>query len=231
MTCIESIRQFRKDIGNGNSVSVHLTLVPHLNCSGEIKTKPTTHSVRELSEMGITPDIVVCRTSSDVTLSQDLREKIAMFCNLDSTKHVIHNRDCRSIYEVPVALKEQGFDDLVLDKLGLKAKKDDLKEWKKMVDDMLAEKKQVRNVVIIGKYANAPDTYYSIVEAVKHAGLKCGVGVSIKFAEPNEKLDNDSIKIFADKAPYSGTTPRPPQFKSRPYAPHSHFVELIGGKK
>ena len=227
MAFIEAIRQFRKELGFGNSISVHVTLVP--NVHGEIKTKPTQHSVREISQMGVYPDFVICRTTSDTELTEDTRKKIAMYCNLDGPEFVIHNKDCATIYQVPIMMKEQKLDDLIFAKLGLSAPEGDLSDWKKMVEGMLSPRKVNYNVSIIGDYVATEDAYYSITEALKHAGLACKVGINVKYVHTKdaEKIKNADLKIFADKAPYVGKKPRPPQFSSKPYAPNKHFVDLI----
>jgi len=180
MVYIEAIRQFRKELGYKNSLSIHVTLVPYLGASGEIKTKPTQASVRELSQMGIIPDIVVCRTDKNVELDAGVREKIALFCNLDGKDSIIHNKDCRTIYEVPILFKQQKFDDTVLQKLGLEAPEGDLTEWKRMADKWVG-KYPVKTVAVVGKYSAVPDAYLSIVEAVKYAGVECGINVKVKF--------------------------------------------------
>ena len=117
---IEAIRQFRRELGANNSVSVHVTLIPYIASSGEIKTKPTQNSVKDLQRQGVFADVLVCRTTADVELAQEHRDKIAMFCGLDNQEDVIHNRDCRTIYEVPLMFAKQNFDTIVLKKLGLK---------------------------------------------------------------------------------------------------------------
>ncbi|MDR0850696.1 MAG: CTP synthase [Christensenellaceae bacterium] len=198
MAYIEAIRQFRKELGPKGSLSVHVTLIPYLDCSGEIKTKPTQNSVRDLSRMGVTPDIVVCRTNADVILDSETRDKVAMFCNLDSPSDVILNQDCRSIYEVPILLKQQKFDDIVLKKLGLKASKDSLGTWKKMVKSM-TQKHVIKTIAIVGKYVAVPDAYISVTEAVKHAGLACGVSVSVKL------IDSEDIEKQGAEKLLSGT--------------------------
>ena len=177
---IEAIRQFRRELGNGNSLSIHVTLVPYLNCSNEIKTLPTRHSVNRLSEMGVFPDIVVCRTNGDVLIDKAARDKIAMFCSLDSPQDVIHNHDCSSIYEVPVVLKKQKLDDIVLEKLGLTAPAGNLNDWKNMVIKLLSIMPLQRTIAIVGKYL-CQDAYLSVIESIKHAGAKCGVGIKIKL--------------------------------------------------
>jgi CTP synthase len=180
MAFIEAIRQFRKQLGAKNSVSIHVTLVPYLACSGEIKTKPTQASVREISQMGVFPDIVVCRTYDGVDLDYATRSKIAMFCNLKDAHYVIHNKDCRSIYEVPIILKNQKLDEIVLEELGLVAPSDSLLEWQNMVERMLATREE-KTIAIVGKYVAVPDAYISIIEATKHAGLLCETSIKIKL--------------------------------------------------
>jgi len=227
MAYIEAIRQFRKELGEGNSLSIHVTLVPYLKCSKEIKTKPTQNSVRDLAQFGVFADFVICRTDEHVKLDLATREKIAMFCSLDGPQCVIHNRDCASIYEVPILLSEQEFDNSILEKLGLVAFSDNLSEWRDMVSRMYAPKDREITVAIVGKYVATPDAYYSIGEAVRHACLECNVGVTVKYFDPKDKSEKVDLKILADKKPYTDKKPRAPQFSSRPYAPHPHFVDLI----
>ena len=226
MAFIEAIRQFRKELGTHNSVSIHVTLVPCVH--GEIKTKPTQSSVRELSQMGVYPDVVVCRTTSDKTLDKATREKIAMFCNLDGPQYVIQNKDCTTIYQVPIMMKEQGIDNLVIEKLGLTAPDNDFSDWKNMVAEMLKEREVNYTIAIVGDYVATEDAYYSITEALKHAGLACKVGINVKYVYTKDADNTDAdLKIFADKSPYGNRKPRPPQFSSKPYAPSKHFVAMI----
>ena len=193
MVYMEALRQFRKRLGPNNSLSIHVTLIPYLKSSGEIKTKPTQASVKELSQMGISADIVVCRTDEDITLDQYTREKIAMFCNLDSPDHVIHNKDCASIYQVPILLKEQKLDDLILQKLKLKAPKDSLSDWKDMVKQMLIKHESTKNIAIVGKYTHVSDSYISVTEAIKHATLANSIGVTIKLVD-SEQIQTDGTE-------------------------------------
>jgi len=186
MTYIEAIRQFRRELGPQGSLSIHVTLVPYLESSGEIKTKPTQNSVRDLNQMGITADIVVCRTNKGIEIDREAREKIALFCNLDSIDQVIHNMDCSSIYEVPLVLKEQGFDDIVLAKLGMKAPKSDMKDWQAMVDKIKANNKFPKTIAIVGKYVAVSDSYISVTEAVKAAALANDVSVTIRLVDAEE---------------------------------------------
>ena len=185
-TYIEAIRQFRKELGPNGSVSIHVTLVPYLEVCGEIKTKPTQNSVKDLNRMGIYPDFVVCRTGKNIVIDDEARSKLTMFCNLDSNEYVIHNKDCSSIYEVPILLKEQKFDDLVLKKLGLRTfKKDDLKEWKAMVAKM-QNLPNGKTVGVVGKYTTVQDAYISISEAIKAAALACNMKLNIKYINSEE---------------------------------------------
>ena len=194
MTPLEAVRQFRKELGPQGSIGVHVTLVPQLSTSGEVKTKPTQMSVRELNHLGIYPDLIVCRTAPEVQLDDEVREKIAMFCNLDSTREVIHTPDCDTIYQVPLVLKEQGVDDLVLNKLGLKGKPGDLSDWKKLVDKMLYKNGRAPKVVgIVGKYATAPDAYISVIEAVKAAAHAVDTRVEIRLVDSEALETGDNM--------------------------------------
>ena len=165
---LEAIRQFERELKYGNFLHIHCTLVPYLESAGEVKTKPTQHSVKELTSLGLNPDIIVCRTGKNVELSDHNKRKIAMFCNLDSPECVIHNSDCKSIYEVPLLLHREGLDTLVCDKLGLTAGNLDIKEWEDMVDNSTIEM-PTTHIAIVGKYTEVPDSYISVTEAIKHA--------------------------------------------------------------
>ena len=191
MAILEAVRQFRKELGPQNSVSVHVTLLPYLKCSNELKTRPTRYSVLEMSQYGINADIVVCRTDTDIELDAHTKQKIAAFCNLDGAGDVIHNRDCKTIYQVPLNFADQGLDTNVLNKLGLKpkVKGNGLGEWKKMVDTMLQPRPK-KVIGIVGKYTENYDAYLSVIEAVKHAGFKCDVGVEVKLLD----AEHDEIK-------------------------------------
>jgi len=168
---LEAIRQFERELKPGNFVHIHCTLVPYLESAGEVKTKPTQHSVKELTSLGLFPDIIVCRTNKDVELSDHNKRKISMFCNLLSPECVIHNPDCNSIYEVPLVLNSQGLDMIVCGMLNLPLGESNLTEWKEMVDTMESNLPVV-NIAIVGKYTEVPDSYISITEAIKHASLK-----------------------------------------------------------
>jgi CTP synthase len=195
---IEAIRQFRKELGAGNSISIHVTLIPYIDASGEIKTKPTQSSVRDLQQLGVFADILVCRTSIAVEIGQEHKEKIAMFGSLDGCDDVIHNKDCRTIYEVPLMFAKQNFDKIVLKKLGLPVKKYDMRDWEKIVGALCDTNLPEVKVAIVGKYTGVADAYISVTEAIKHAGIVNNVRTAVKLvdAEDIEKFGAD--KTVAD---------------------------------
>lgn len=192
---IEAIRQFRHELGANNSVSVHVTLIPYIASSGEIKTKPTQNSVKDLQRQGVFADVLVCRTTADVDLAQEHRDKIAMFCGLDNQEDVIHNRDCRTIYEVPLMFAKQNFDTIVLKKLGLKLNKCDLSSWSAMVDKLCDDSLPEATVAIVGKYAAVADAYISVTEALKHAGISNNVRVNVKLIQA-ENIERDGTAAW-----------------------------------
>jgi CTP synthase len=180
---LEAIRQFALDVGRENCVYVHLTLVPYLKAAGELKTKPTQHSVGALRQIGIQPDILVCRTEHPIP-SED-KDKIALFCNLEK-KAVIEERDRQfSIYEVPLSLVQSGLDALLVKKLGLKAGPLDLTDWTEMVDRLLHPKHEVR-IAVVGKYMKLRDAYKSVYESLDHAGIAHRARVSVVRIEAEE---------------------------------------------
>ncbi len=175
---LEAIRQFRQEIGRENAVFIHLTLVPFISAAGEVKTKPTQHSVRELMEIGIQPDVLICRT--DRALSEDVKRKIALFCNVDEGA-VIEARDAPSIYEIPLKFHEQGLDERVLLRLGLLGKRSpDLTAWREMVQRIRHPKERVR-IAVVGKYTQLADSYKSVAEALSHGGIANNAGVDISW--------------------------------------------------
>ncbi len=194
---IEAIRQFRRELGMGNSLSIHVTLIPYINASGEIKTKPTQNSVRDLQRLGVFADVLVCRTGQGVELAKEHKDKIAMFCGLDSLEDVIHNKDCSSIYEVPLMFSEQNFDKIVLKKLGLPAKKCDLKDWKKMVDKLNDNTLPSVTVAIVGKYIEIADAYISVTEALKHAGIVNNVKTNVKLVQAEDIEKKGAKKMLS----------------------------------
>jgi CTP synthase len=185
---LEAIRQFRLESEPEDSASVHLTLVPYIAAAGEIKTKPTQHSVRELRSIGIQPDFLMCRTSQPI--GEEARRKIALFCNLPFS-HVFEGRDVASIYEVPLAMHEQDFDRLLCKKLGLTTPEPDLTEWRRMVGLILNPPDRVR-IAIVGKYIELKDAYKSISEAFIHAGIPNHVGVDQVWVD-SESLEAPDV--------------------------------------
>jgi len=192
---IEAIRQFRHELGAGNSVSIHVTLIPYIASSGEIKTKPTQNSVKDLQQQGVFADVLVCRTTADVELDKEHRDKIAMFCSLDNPEDVIHNRDCRTIYEVPLMFAKQNFDTIVLKKLGLKLNKCDLTTWSQMVEKLCDDNLPEVTVAIVGKYVAVADAYISVTEALKHAGITNNVRVKVKLVDA-ENIERDGAAVW-----------------------------------
>ncbi len=165
---LEAIRQFALDIGKENCLYIHLTLVPYLKAAKELKTKPTQHSVGQLRQIGIQPDVLICRTEH--SLSRDDREKIALFCNI-SIDAVIEEKDKDfSIYEVPLSLVDNNLDGLIVDKLGLKTAEPDLEDWRELLRRLRNPDREI-SVAIVGKYADHHDAYKSIYEALDHAGI------------------------------------------------------------
>ena len=190
---IEAVRQFRWDIGENNSLVIHLTLLPYLSAAGELKTKPTQHSVKKLMESGVNADIIVCRTEKSI--SDDLRSKIALFCNVDKNS-VIESIDAKTIYEVPLLMQAEKLDKVVLNKLNIKnKKKSDLNDWKNFVDKLNNPKTKI-NIGLIGKYVELQDSYKSILESFVHAGAvneaKVNV-VPIHSEEINDKTINNIL--------------------------------------
>lgn len=179
---IEAIRQLGTEIGRERALYMHLTLIPYMKASGEIKTKPTQHSVKELRSVGIQPDLLVCR--SEVPLPSNERSKIALFTNVNE-KAVISLRDADSIYKIPAMLKAQNMDDIVVNRFGIECPEADLSEWEQV---LYAESNPTGEIVIgmVGKYVELPDAYKSVNEALKHAGLKNRLNVSIKYIDSQD---------------------------------------------
>ncbi len=185
---LEAIRQFRFDVKAKNILYVHLTLVPYIKTSGELKTKPTQHSVQKLREIGIQPDILLCRTEQK--LAKNLKEKIALFCNVE-VDSVITAMDVKSIYEVPSSLKEEGLPKIILSKLGITAKGPDLGAWDKVVKILDKPKSGEVDIAVVGKYIDLQDSYKSLTEALIHGGIGNDVGVNIHWLDAGT-LENDA---------------------------------------
>ena len=197
---LEAIRQFGREAGRGNVLNVHLTLVPYIKSSGELKTKPTQHSVKGLLQIGIQPDILICRC--DRPLPPELRDKIALFCNVES-RAVIPAQDADTIYDVPLKLAAEGFDEIVLEMLNLPKGQRDLSRWRDVVDATRAATEEV-SIGIVGKYVDLADSYKSLNEALIHGGLANGVKTNLVFIDsetlegsgyPGELFEVDAILV------------------------------------
>jgi CTP synthase len=182
---LEAIRQFRQEVGRDNALFLHLTLVPYIAAAGELKTKPTQHSVRDLMQIGIQPDILICR--SEQPISSDIKRKIAGFCNVDF-ECVIESPDVASIYEIPIRFREQGFDRVVCERLRLETKEPDLTSWKAMVERILHPKHKVR-IAVVGKYTDLHDAYKSVGEALIHGGIANDAGVEVNWLSSDAFTD------------------------------------------
>ena len=185
---VEAMRQLKYEVGRSNVVSIHLTLVPYLAAAGELKTKPTQHSVKTLSESGLSPDILVCR--SEHPLDSSIRSKIAQFCNVE-IDDVIESLDAKSIYEVPLLMQKEGLDKQVIKKLAIETDKPDLEKWIKFVDKLRYPDKTVK-IALVGKYVEHHDSYKSIVEALIHGGAVNDAKVNIKWVQ-SESLNMQNI--------------------------------------
>lgn len=187
---IEAIRQFRSEIGFGNSISIHVTLCPYLPTSGELKTKPSQHSVITLRSYGIQPEILVCRTAKPIPKKE--REKLALFCSVPKDA-VIECRDMKSIYEVPLALEEQNMAGVVLQRLFMQDVKPNLDSWKNLVQKIKNPEKSIK-VAIAGKYTKLSDAYISVVESLKHAGYQNNASIDIKWINSEDCVDYAKAK-------------------------------------
>ncbi|MCU0239139.1 MAG: CTP synthase, partial [Pyrinomonadaceae bacterium] len=187
---LEAIRQLGNEVGRGNAIYVHVTLVPFIAAAGELKTKPTQHSVRELREIGISADILLCR--SEKSLSLDLRRKIAGFCNVQENA-VIAAQDVSTIYEVPLAFHEQGLDDLIVSELQLTEKfpNADLKRWRELVSTIKEPSEGKVKIAIVGKYVELEDSYKSLREALTHAGVANNLRVKVEWLESENLMQDD----------------------------------------
>jgi len=190
---LEAIRQMGNEEGTGNALFIHVTLVPYIAAAGELKTKPTQHSVRDLREIGIAPDILLCR--SEKPLSRELRGKIALFCNVKESA-VISAQDVDTIYDVPLAFHEQGLDSLIVSALGLeqRAPQVDLSEWRNLVSTIREPSGGETSIAIVGKYVELEDSYKSLREALTHGGVANNLRVDVKWIESEELLDDDNFE-------------------------------------
>jgi CTP synthase len=189
---LEAIRQISLDKGRENCLFIHLTLVPYLKCSGEHKSKPTQHSVKELRSMGIFPNIIIAR--ADEPLSSGIKEKISLFCNV-KPDCVIENVSVSSLYEVPLMLYDHGLDEVVCRELVLDVQKPDLSEWKLMAQKIAARQKSV-TIAIIGKYVKLHDAYLSIIESLNHAGFETGANVNVRWVDSQSLSEQNISEIL-----------------------------------
>ena len=191
---LESIRQFQHDVGRENAILIHVTLIPYLGASGEMKTKPTQASVKDLQGMGIQPDIIVCRTERP--LEEGIKDKIALFCNVP-TSHVMQNLDVETLYEAPLAMEKERLADVACECLHLDCPEPDMKEWQDMVYNLKNLDKDV-TVALVGKYTSLHDAYISVVESLEHGGLAHMSNVNIKWVD-SETVHKDNVaEILGD---------------------------------
>ncbi|MBC5799717.1 MAG: CTP synthase [Candidatus Eremiobacteraeota bacterium] len=190
---LEAIRQVRYDVGNDNAMFVHLTLMPHLGAAGELKTKPTQHSVRELRAIGITPDAIVVRTGSEQPIPLELKEKIGLFCDVPA-RNVVQNGDASTIYKVPLNLESEGLAQAVIERLGLAAQPLDLEAWERIVARLTAPAHRVK-IALVGKYVELKDAYISINEALYHAGVHHDAHVEIKRIDSETMEDAGTVLL------------------------------------
>ncbi len=187
---LEAIRQMRGELGPKRVCFIHCTLIPYLKTAGELKTKPTQHSVKELRSIGIHPDIIVCR--ADRELTEEVKDKVSLFGDIER-EAVIEAVDCDHIYEMPLNLAEEGLDDIVIDRLDLKTHEPDLASWRQMVEKMKNRTQQVE-IGLIGKYVELPDAYLSILEALDHAGIDQDCEVEIDYISSEELEDQEKLQ-------------------------------------
>jgi CTP synthase len=189
---MEAIRQMRKDVGRENTVYIHLTLLPYISATGELKTKPTQHSVKELRSIGIQPDVIVCRT--DHPVEDETKDKIALFCDVDR-QAVIPLVTVDSIYRVPLILADAGLDDLLIERLNLDCKEADLKPWRELVD-RIEHPKQAVKIGLVGKYVQLQDAYMSVKEALYHAGIANSKDIDIHWINSEDLEKGRSLETL-----------------------------------
>jgi CTP synthase len=189
---LEAIRQFRREVGPENVLYLHCTLVPFIEAAGELKTKPTQHSVNELRRIGIHPDVIVCRSHEE--LSQEIKDKIALFADVD-IRSVVASPDVRDVYLVPHVLQDQGLDELVLEKLGLDAGPAELGEWQALTD-RIDEAREPVTIALVGKYVKLHDAYLSVHEALKHAGVHLGAKVRVQWVDAENMSYEEAAELL-----------------------------------
>lgn len=186
---LEAIRQIKSDVGKDHVMYLHCTLVPYIKAAGELKTKPTQHSVKELRSLGIQPDVIVLRTESPI--SDEMKEKISLFCDINE-EAVIEMRDVDNLYQVPISLQEQHLDQLTCDHLGIECGEADMEEWTKLVDKVRNLSGKI-DIGLVGKYVELPDAYLSAVESLKHAGFAYDTDIEVHWID-SEVLDSETIQ-------------------------------------
>lgn len=191
---LESIRQFQHEVGHENAILIHVTLIPYLHASGEMKTKPTQASVKELQGMGIWPDIIVCR--SEMPMDQSIKDKIALFCNVPSS-HVLQNLDVEYLYEAPLAMEKEHLAQVACECLKLDCPEPDLEDWKNMVNALKHPTSEV-TVALVGKYITLHDAYISVVEALKHGGIASHSVVNIKWVDSETVTPDNVAELLGD---------------------------------
>ncbi|MFC2703527.1 MAG: CTP synthase, partial [Abiotrophia defectiva] len=191
---LEALRQMKADVGANNVLYIHTTLIPYLKAAGELKTKPTQHSVKELRSLGIQPNILVVRTEEE--LPSGIKDKLALFCDVKPNA-VIESRDVETLYTIPLNLQAQGMDDLVLDHFGIQRPEADMTDWRALENKVLNLKGKV-TVGLVGKYVSLPDAYLSIVEALKHAGYAHDTEIDIRWIDAEEVDDQNVADYLAD---------------------------------
>lgn len=191
---LESIRQFQHEAGHENVILIHVTLIPYLRASQELKTKPTQASVKELQGMGIQPDIIVCR--SEIPLNQGIKDKIALFCNVPSA-HVLQNLDVEYLYEAPLAMEKEHLADVACECLCLENREPDLTDWTSMVEALRSPEDEV-TIALVGKYIQLHDAYISVVEALKHGGISNRVNVNIKWVDSELVTEANADEYLSD---------------------------------
>ncbi len=187
---LEAIRQVKKEVGKNDVLYIHVTLLPYIGAAGELKTKPTQHSVKELRAIGIQPDILVCRTEQPI--SREMKKKIALFCDVDE-EAVIENMTASTIYEVPLIMQKEGLDKIVLEKLNMPQSPAKMEEWERMVYKIKNPERKVK-IAVVGKYVELPDAYISVVEALHHAGIDSLTAVKVHFVNA-EKIESPEIDL------------------------------------
>ena len=190
---LEAIRQFQHEVGHENAILIHVTLIPYLKASGELKTKPTQQSVKELQAMGLWPDVLVCR--SEYPIDQGMRDKIALFCNVPES-HVLQNLDVEYLYEAPLAMEKERLAQVVCECLNIGCPSPDLEDWKQMVDALRNPVSEVE-IALVGKYVQLHDAYLSVAEALKHGGIASRASVKIRWVDSEEVTEENAGQLLS----------------------------------